>query len=380
MITQIERTEGMGKKYKKYEAARILLDVSRVVSSSLDLDKVSELVLKESLNALGADHASLFLIDETARHLVLAKAKGFSEDEIDNIKLLGSWEVINDHLVRRKRPLLINDVHKDLIFKKKKLPFSQEKLPLKSFLAVPLDKDGRIVGALIVSNKKRPGHLFTREDEKLLVGLSNHIAIALLNAKLYQDLKNLFISTVKSLMRAVDAKDRYTSGHSERVMKYSLAIGRELKLGENVLETLGLSSLLHDVGKIGIKEGVLTKPGRLSPYERNQIKAHPSIGVRIVGTINDSEKIIRGILEHHERFNGKGYPNHLKGKAISLEGRVIAVADTFDALTTNRPYQKSYTEKEALFEIVKGSFVQFDPKIVKAFISSFSKHSSIWKA
>ena len=366
-------------KQTDYHTSAILADVSRKVSSSLDLDRVSDLVLKESTKALDADHASLFLLDERMKHLVLARACGFSENEMDNIKLLGSWEVINDQLITRKKPLIVNDVSRDLIFKRKRLPFSQEKIPVKSFLAVPLEKGPKVIGALIVSNKTRPGHVFTDRDKRLLVALSNHIAIALLNAKLYHRLKELFISTVRALVRAIDAKDRYTSGHSERVMKYSLAIGRQLKLNEEMLENLRLSSLLHDVGKIGIKENVLSKPSRLTHRERNQVMAHPAIGVRIVGNIDGSRRIINGILEHHERYDGKGYPNNLKGDDISLEGRIIAVSDAFDALTTNRPYQRGYSNKEAFFEIKRASSSQFDPRIIKAFITSFSKHPEIWR-
>ncbi|MFA4980963.1 MAG: HD domain-containing phosphohydrolase [Candidatus Omnitrophota bacterium] len=365
--------------YKRYESMKILLDVSRIVGSSLDMDKVSDLVLKESIKALGADHASLFLADESRAHLMLARAEGFSADEIDNIKLMGSWEVINGQLVRKKKSLIVNDVRRSSIFKDKMLPFMREKIPVQSFLAVPLKKDGIIVGSLIASNRKRPGHLFTKKDEELLAALSNHIAIALLNARLYQSLKNLFLSTTKSLVRAIDAKDQYTSGHSERVMKYSYALGKALKLAGEELENLKLSSLLHDVGKIGIRENVLSKPSKLSAFERTHIKHHPLIGVKIVEGIDAAHKIVRGILEHHERFDGSGYPNGLKGRAISLQGRIIAVADTFDALTTNRPYQRGYTRKEALFEIKRGSSTQFDPKLVKAFMLSFSRRPEIWK-
>lgn len=370
----------MKKVCKGYEATDILLRVSRIVSSSLDLNKVSDLVLKESIDALCADHGSLFLMDEGIKHLVLARAMGFNESEVDNIKLLGSWEVINDQLVSKKKTLMVNEVDRDPIFKRKRLPFSREKMPIQSFLAVPLKKDDLIVGALIVSNGERPNHLFTKQDESLLLALSNHIAIALMNAKLYQRLKSLFISTVTSLTKAIDAKDKYTSGHSERVMRYSVAIGKELKLADEKLENLRLSSLLHDVGKIGIKEGVLTKPGRLSVYERNQIRGHPLIGVRIVETIDDSHEIISGIKEHHERFDGTGYPAGIKGKHISIEGRIVAVADTFDALTSNRVYRKKDTNKEAMFEILRGSGTQFDPKVVKAFMVSFSKHPEVWLA
>ncbi len=368
----------MIEKNHKYEAAKILLQVSRAVSSSLDLDRVSDLILEESSNALGADHASLFLIDDTVKRLMLTKARGFSSDELDNINLLGSWEMINEYVVKRKEPLIVNDVRDNPAFRDRQLPFTGAELPIHSFLAVPLEAEGKIIGVLIVSNKKRPGNLFTKEDEELLLTLSNNIAIALLNARLYHRLKNLFISTITSLTRAIDAKDAYTSGHSERVMKYAVAIGREMALDAEAMENLRLASILHDIGKIGVRESILMKPAKLLGYERKQIRLHPGIGARIIESIDDSHKIIRGILEHHERYDGRGYPSRMKGTAISMEGRIIAVADTFDALTTDRPYQKGLSREEAYNRIRDASGSQFDPTIVNAFIKSFKDHHELW--
>lgn len=364
---------------RRYEAAKILLDVSRVVVSSLEPDRVSELVLKELTLALGADHASLFLIDEGSPYLILQKALGFSKDELDNIKLLGSWEVINEEVIKKHRPLVVNNIYKNPVFRSKILPFLHEKLPVRSFMAAPLERDGKIIGVLIVSNRKRPGHSFTKEDKELVSSLSNHIAIALINAKLYKRLKDLFISTVASLAKTIEAKDPYTGGHSERVMKYAVAIGKEMGLQEEVMENVRLSSLLHDIGKVGIKDDILLKTGDLSVLEREEIYRHPLIGAKIVETIADSHNIIRGILEHHERYGGGGYPHGLKGDAISLEARIIAVADAYDALTSDRPYQKRYLAKEVYHEIIKGSSIRFDPKVVKAFKQSYKKYPSIWK-
>ena len=370
----------MALKCKKYDPMAIMLNASRVVVSSLDPERVSELVLRESSGALDTEHASLFLINEESGHLELNKAIGFSEDELDNIKILGSWEVVNGQVVKKGNPLIVNNIHTDPAFKKRNLPFLRQKLPIHSFLAVPLRSDKKVIGVLIVSNRKRTGCLFTKEDEGFLMGLSNHIAIALMNAKLYKRLKDLYVNTIASLVKALEAKDPYTGGHSERVMKYALAIGKEMRLGEEALENVRLSSLLHDIGKVGIKDDVLIKNGQLSEAEKEEIYKHPSIGARIVESIDSSHKIIRGIQEHHERFGGGGYPRGLKGSAISLEARIISVADAYDALTSDRPYQKRYLVKEVYKEIIKGSSTRFDPKIVKAFINSFTKHPDIWKA
>jgi HD-GYP domain-containing protein (c-di-GMP phosphodiesterase class II) len=163
-------------------------------------------------------------------------------------------------------------------------------------------------------------------------------------------------------------------------MKYAYTIGKEMGLEHDKLEDIKLSSLLHDIGKLGIKESVLSKPGRLSARERRQISHHPAIGVKIVDSITDSHRIIRGILEHHEHFDGKGYPNGLKGKEISPEGRIIAVADTFDAMTTARPYNRKYSPEEAYMMVKKGSGTQFDPQVVRAFVKSYAKHPEVWQA
>lgn len=364
----------------KDAAARVLLHVSRIMSSSPELDTVNDAILRESRKALGADHASLFLLDQESGYLTLAKAEGFRADQMESLKMLGSWDVINEALIERRRAIIINNAPKGLALRGKEPPIPAERMPFHSFLAVPIIKDNDVVGILVVSNRKKKKHRFNKVDQDFLSTLSNYIAVALINAKLYIKLKDLFMTTVKSLVKAVDAKDQYTSGHSERVMKYAYTIGKEMNLSHDKLEDLRLSSLLHDIGKLGIKESVLSKPGRLSIRERRQIIHHPSIGVKIVDSIAESHKIIRGILEHHEHYDGKGYPNGLKGKEISLEGRIIAVADIFDALTASRPYKRKYSPDEALAMVKKGSGTQFDPQVVKAFVRSYSKHPEVWQA
>ena len=358
---------------------KVLLSVSKAVSSTLDLNEVDRLILKKAIGTMKADHGSLFILDEETSHLFLSAARGFNKDEIENIKLLGGWERINEQVVKKRKPLIVNDITTHPVFGRKKLPFSKERLPIRSFISVPLMTKKKIIGVLIVSTKKSHRRRFNTDDKNLLMALANHVAIAMLNARLYRSLNELFMSTVQSLVTAVDAKDPYTHGHSNRVMKYSMAIAKHLNTTENFLERLRLSSLLHDVGKIGIKDAILGKKGKLIGEELKHVRKHPSIGVRIVKSIVDSEKIIDGIRDHHERHNGTGYPQGLKGKEISLEGKIIAVADTYDALTTKRPYQRKFTHKEAAFEIKRSSGIQFDPKMVRAFLLSFSNEPNIWQ-
>jgi len=367
------------KKWHNDKELKILLDVSKTVSSSLNFDEVNELILKKACWALKTDHASLFLLDEETKHLMLTAARGFSKNEMGNIALLGSWERINYQVVRKREPLIVNDLMSHPIFKKERLPFAKKRLPLNSFLSVPLKSEKKIIGVLIVSNKKGHPHVFTENDQNLLMALANHVSIALLNARLYKELEELFMSTITSLANAIDAKDPYTHGHSERVTKYSQAIAKQLNLPKGFIKRLKLSSLLHDVGKIGIKDAILGKKAKLTPEEAKIMRKHPLIGVNIVSSIVGSEKLLRGISDHHEWINGKGYPKHLKGDRISLEGKIISIADAFDALTTDRPYQKKFSSKATCLEISRSSGTQFDPKIIEAFLKSFSGENKTWQ-
>ncbi|MFH1593533.1 MAG: HD domain-containing phosphohydrolase [Candidatus Omnitrophota bacterium] len=368
----------MQKKDRRKQVLEALLKVSRKVSASLELERVSRMILKEVKTLLRVDYSALFLLSGDSKHLMLIDATGFKSNQVDNLKILGSWEKINTEVVRKAKAIIVNDTKKSGKFKDALLPFSSEKVVFGAFLAVPLKTESGIIGVLLVSNNKRKKARFTADDSKLLYTLANHVSIALLNAKLYKNMKDLFFNAITSLVTAVDAKDPYTHGHSERVSKYAVAIAEELNLPKESLEDLKLAGLLHDIGKIGISDSILSKKSKLDNKEYAEICKHPSIGLRIVNSVIDSKGVLGGIVEHHERFNGKGYPDHLSGSKITLEGRVVAVSDVFDTLTTDRPYQKAFSAKEALFEISRSSKTDFDPEIVKAFERSFSRYPDFW--
>ncbi len=179
--------------------------------------------------------------------------------------------------------------------------------------------------------------------------------------------KELFMSSIRMLAAAIDAKDPYTRGHSERVKDYTMVIGRSLGFSAAELERLEIAALLHDVGKIGIDDRILRKPTNLTPDEFEIMKTHPDKGAAILAQIEQLRDIIPGMRAHHENYDGSGYPQGLKGEDIPLFGRVITVADTFDAMTTDRPYQKAFTLEFALNRIRTMANVKYDPKIVDAF-------------
>lgn len=203
---------------------------------------------------------------------------------------------------------------------------------------------------------------------------------ARISFKLYVDMKNIYIETVKALSQAVEAKDPYTQGHSMRVSQYSVDIARELKLSQKRIDNLRIAAILHDIGKIGVEENILNKQGQLTNEEFLRIKLHPTIGVKIIKEIDFLKDVANIILAHHERIDGKGYPLGIKGAEIHLESCILSIADVYDALTSDRPYRKAMDKEKALQIIEEGSGSQFNPKVVEAFIKIINSRETIKNA
>lgn len=193
---------------------------------------------------------------------------------------------------------------------------------------------------------------------------------------LYIDAKTQFIQTVDSLMRAVEARDKYTEGHSQRVAKIVEMIAREMKLGEFKIEMLNIASMMHDVGKIGVDDSILNKPGKLTDDEFCAIKRHPEIGYNILKDVKNLEGVIDLVRHHHERYDGRGYPDGKGKDDLSIDVFIVQLADAVDAMATDRPYRKALTEKDIMFEIHKYSGTQFHPAVVEAYVNAVKKRES----
>lgn len=198
--------------------------------------------------------------------------------------------------------------------------------------------------------------------------LSAQAAVAIYNAMLHQNLQDLFVGTVEALASAVDARDPYTERHSARVGTYAVAIGRNLGFSEERLTRLHIASLLHDIGKIGIRDHVLLKPGRLDEHEYAVIRQHPAAGARIIRAVERLQPMLPFMYHHHERYCESGYPEGIQGEGIPLEARVIAVADAFDAMTTDRPYRRALPVEVAAAELRQSAGTQLDPLVVHVFL------------
>jgi len=233
--------------------------------------------------------------------------------------------------------------------------------------------DNSIIGLMVAINRIDKQD-FDSTDVKLFNSVANGCAVFIDNGKLFKDLKELFIGSLRALTSSIDAKDQYTRGHSERVAFISRWIAERFaeqeELKEEEIHKIYLAGLLHDIGKMGINEVILRKEGKLSEEELNHIRMHPLIGASILGEIKQMRDIIPGVLSHHERADGKGYPNGLTGKEIPLVGKIVGLADSFDAMISKRTYRSALTIEEALEEIDRNLGTQFDEKVGRVFINS----------
>lgn len=234
---------------------------------------------------------------------------------------------------------------------------------LANVAAVPVAMKGTLSGALLVANK-RSGP-FTDHETELLLSVGRHAGVALENQRLHHALSESYLSTIAVLADAIEAKDPYTRGHCEEVASIAVQVARRMAFSGDALDQLRYAALLHDVGKIGISDGILLKPGRLLPEEFEVIKRHATIGSDLVSRVPSLAPIAPFILHHHERFDGAGYPRGLSGETIPLASRIIGAVDALDAMTSPRPYREPVTRAEALEELRRCAGGQFDPHVVE---------------
>lgn len=343
-----------------------LLEIGLELAATLDLRRVLSLALTKAEEFCRAETSSIWELDEAAGELFFRIVRGQAAGEIEKLRIPVGQGIVGA-VAASGRAETINDVASDARWRGD----SSQRFATRAILAVPLIAHGRVIGVLQLLNPVDKA-AFSQDDTRRMQLFAGPLAHALDNARLYAAQQRLYVETVTALAEAVEKRDPYTGGHLRRVVAYSLLLGRELGLDSAALESLALGATLHDIGKIGVPDSVLLKPAALDDAEAAVMRRHPEDGAEIVSRIESLREILPVIRNHHERIDGGGYPDGLVGEAIPLAARIVSVADTFDAMTTSRPYRAALANDVAADEIVRNAGVQHCATVVAALARLFA--------
>ncbi|MBI5936148.1 MAG: GAF domain-containing protein [Chloroflexi bacterium] len=344
-----------------------LFDIGKSLTSTLNIQEILSKVVISACRAIPAEGCWIHLWDEKRKQLVLRAVEGFPSDLVGKFTYQ-SGEGLTGWVFRKGKTANVPNLASDPNWNHE--PHYESALPskeAKNALVVPLTAGTKTLGVLGIVNKIG-ADAFSERDLSLVDALAGEVALAIENACLYEDMCALSVETVRSLAVAIDARDPYTRGHSEGVVQFSLCLTRKLGWSKPDLELLEFAALLHDVGKLAVPDYILRKTEPLNDEEWAIIHKHPAQSALIVKPVKSLKRILPWINHHHECWDGSGYPDGLKGKAIPLAARVIAIADAYDAMTTNRPYRQALPSDQACQELKRGAGTQFDPTLVDIFL------------
>jgi putative nucleotidyltransferase with HDIG domain len=350
---------------------------TRALVSASDTRQVLKKTMRPIVDVLGFDRAIIMLVDERRQFLEYSYAVGESEELLGKMKdyriPLEREQNLMIRVLKKRRPVLIRDVKAAGLNPSNRILTDFEP---SSFIICPLITEDRVIG-ILAADRKQDQKSLTSADTEFLSIFANNIAAIFQRAQLDEQLQRSYVSSVRALVQAIEEKDTYTRGHSERVAGIVVQVARELGIAESEVEYLRFGSILHDVGKIGIPESIVRSPKPLTDGEYKIIQKHPLKGLEILQHIPFIRDHMYLIRSHHERWDGKGYPEGLRGEEIPLGARIVAIADAFDAMTSSRPYRKGLPPKQAAREIKKGMGTQFSSEVVQAFLSVFDRNPNL---
>jgi len=354
--------ENSSKVIRKYFAA--IQKLSELSLISLSQEGLLERFLDLLTELLQVEQAYVMVLEHITGELTIKVSKGLKTAKVKKCRLNLGQGIAGQVLESRKVFILNQSSQKTLSSRSSEEP--------DALLYIPLVIGHQPYGVIALGSAGVQRN-FTASEIKTASALTQYLMLSMENARLNNEISGLGLNFLKSLAMAIDAKDNYTRMHSMRVTRYVVLTGVHMGLSQENIETLRRGALLHDIGKIGIRDDILQKPGELTNKEYAMICEHPEIGARILGQEGLLSFIVPLVLHHHERYDGKGYPHGLKSIEIPLGARIIAVADAFEAMTANRPYRRKHSVDSAVWEIRQNAGRQFDPEIVAAFLDALKE-------
>lgn len=370
LSTLIENNRLYSEAREKVERISAMAQTSAQISSSLSVKRVLENVMQVAKDVIDAEASSIFMYDEEANDFFFEVATGQAGEAVKQIRVPWGKGMVG-WAAEHMQTLLVPDVTQDPRFYSK--VDEKSKFQTRNAITVPLKPKDKLIGVAQVLNKT--GGTFTPEDVELFETLSRQAAVAIENARLYTDLQELFINLIRTVVALIDAKDDYTAGHSSRVTRYALMIADQIGYSSEDRKRLELGALLHDVGKIGMPDAILKKPSGLTDEEFAIVKHHPAAGAEALAPIKQMKEIIPLVRGHHERLDGKGYPDGLAGEKISRDAQIVCICDAYDAMNSDRPYRKGLGMAESVKRLRQSTGTQFNPTMVEAFVAALEKET-----
>nr|WP_286207899.1 HD domain-containing phosphohydrolase [Clostridium caldaquaticum] len=351
---------------ERYKELNILYNVSEKIATTVGITNVGKVVLTEAMKYIDSTFSTIMLLDEQTEKLeVLCQIDRnlFSEKDKSN-KLIDLESSIIKNTITKKTGEIINNVRESSLPK-------DDKSFLFSFICTPIMVKSKIVGVMLIGHEGQKE--YTASDFKLFNSLAFQAGTAIEGAKLFDSLKDNFFDTVQVLSQIIEIRDSYKVGRTQAVINYSLNIGRAMGMSGVELVKLKLAVMLHDIGNVAISDEVLAKRGKLSEEEFEIVKKHSEIGANMLNKIDQLKDIVPSIRAHHERYDGSGYPDGLKGEEIPLMARIISVAEAFEAMTNDRPYREAMDLYFAFEELLNNRGKKFDPEVVDVFYKIYKE-------
>jgi putative nucleotidyltransferase with HDIG domain len=352
----------------------VLNDSGRALHSMLNINDLLKFTIQLMAKELKAKRISLMIKDITSEELMIKASVGLDEQLAQTVRVpvgmgIAGW------VAQTGTALLIEDIEKDPRFKDGR---DYKGYDTNSFisaplvLSVPIQYQNKVIGVININNKE-DGGVFSKSDLAFVSTLTSQAAIAIENARIFENLKDTRMEVIAALAKALEEKDATSGKHSARLMQYAQRTAHHLGLDEEAQERARYAAVLHDIGKIGVREQVLQKPGKLTQNEYEEIKNHPHLGAALVSNVTFLSSVAPIIMAHHEWYDGNGYPQGFSGDAIPVEARIVAVMDSYDAMISDRPYRAALGKEYAVKQLKAFAGSQFDPMVVEAFLSVLEK-------